>query len=229
MKVLAIGAHPDDIEIFMFGLISICKQRGDDIYLAIATDGSAGNVLDFPHLSRIRKTETLEALKNLGTPHFFNFSDGKLAFTTSPIEHLKKYIYSIEPDLIITHAPEDYHPDHSTLSNFIKLAAGFMCPILYADTLMGVNFIPDYYIDITKVFMEKKKAILIHESQNPERFLNSTTLLNRFRSAQCNSSDGHYAEAFRFEKRFPYSDIRSLLPPSPGINQFYKSLSTSLI
>lgn len=229
MKVLAIGAHPDDIEIFMYGFMSVCKQRGDDIFLAIATDGSAGNVLNFPNLSSIRKAETLEALKNLGTPHFFNFADGNLSFTNSSIECLKNYIYSLKPDLIITHAPEDYHPDHSTLSNFIKLAAGFMCPILYSDTLMGVNFTPDYYIDITTFFEEKKKAILAHESQNPKTFLNSTTLLNRFRSAQCNSGDGHYAEAFRFEKRFPYSDIRSLLPPGPGINQFYKSLSTSLI
>ena len=68
MKVLAIGAHPDDIEIFMYGIISICKDRGDKIHLAIATDGSAGNVLGFPNLSKVRKTETMKALKVFGTP-----------------------------------------------------------------------------------------------------------------------------------------------------------------
>jgi len=229
MKVLAIGAHPDDIEIFMYGIISICKDRGDKIHLAIATDGSAGNVLGFPNLSKVRKTETMKALKVFGTPHFFNFSDGNIAYTSNPVEHIKNYIHSIKPDLIITHSPEDYHPDHSALANFIKLATGFLCPILYADTLMGVNFVPEYYIDITQFFEEKSKAILFHKSQNPERFLKATTLLNRFRSAQCNSGDGHYAEAYRFEKKFPFTDIRSLLPASPGINPFYKSLSTSLI
>ena len=37
MKILAIGAHPDDIEIFMYGCLSACKARGDDIALAVAT------------------------------------------------------------------------------------------------------------------------------------------------------------------------------------------------
>ena len=45
MKILAIGAHPDDIEIFMFGLLSVYSSRGDEIGMIIATDGAAGNVL----------------------------------------------------------------------------------------------------------------------------------------------------------------------------------------
>ena len=45
MKILAIGAHPDDIEIFMFGLLRILKTRGDNIFLAIATDGCLGGDL----------------------------------------------------------------------------------------------------------------------------------------------------------------------------------------
>ena len=42
MKILAIGAHPDDIEIFMYGFLSICKENGHSISLTIATDGSLG-------------------------------------------------------------------------------------------------------------------------------------------------------------------------------------------
>ena len=45
MKILAIGAHPDDIEIFMYGFLSVCLKRGDEIYTMIATDGSAGKIL----------------------------------------------------------------------------------------------------------------------------------------------------------------------------------------
>ena len=44
MKILALGAHPDDIELFMYGLLSIFKSKGDDLYLGIATDGSAGEI-----------------------------------------------------------------------------------------------------------------------------------------------------------------------------------------
>ena len=39
MKILAIGAHPDDIEIFMYGFLAVCKNRGDLINMAVATDG----------------------------------------------------------------------------------------------------------------------------------------------------------------------------------------------
>ena len=75
MKVLAIGAHPDDIEIFMLGLLMSCKARNDNIFLAIATDGGAGNVLDYPDLKNVRKMET-KCLKFLEA--FFDFTDGDL-------------------------------------------------------------------------------------------------------------------------------------------------------
>ena len=87
----------------------------------------------------------------------------------------------------------------------------------------------DYYIDITPYFKKKLSSILQHKSQDPQKFAYATKLLNRFRSAQCNAPDGHYAEAFRADKRFPYTEIRSLLPPAPPLRKFYKSLSDSMI
>ena len=55
MKILAIGAHPDDIEIFMYGLISIYKKDNHKIHLIVATDGAAGTVKSSKGLSDIRK------------------------------------------------------------------------------------------------------------------------------------------------------------------------------
>jgi len=229
MKVLAVGAHPDDIEIYMYGLLATYLERKDNLFLAIATDGAAGQVKNNFSLKDIRAKETNKALNKLGRPHSFNFNDGELSFNNKAGLIIKNYILTIMPDLIITHAPEDYHPDHNALSEYIVKATGFHCPILFADTLMGVNFTPEYYIDITKHFKEKEKAILNHESQDPTRFLEATKLLNRFRSAQCNTVSGHYAEAYRLDKRFPFSDIRSILPEPQVINPFYKSLSNSMI
>ncbi len=223
MKVLALGAHPDDIEIFMLGILLCYKKKKDQIFLAVATDGAAGNVLGIKDLANVRKLETQKALKDLGDPHFFNFPDGYLYLAKNATSKFKEYINSISPDLIITHSPEDYHPDHRALSYIVKEAAGFKCPILYADTLMGVNFIPEYYVEITSHFELKKNAIMKHKSQNPERFLQATILLNRFRSAQCNAPIDNYAEAFRYEKRFPFSDIRYLLPDAPKICSFYEN------
>ena len=66
MKILAIGAHPDDIEIFMYGILSIYSKRNDEINMIVATDGAAGNVTTNKNLSKIRKKETKEALKTFG-------------------------------------------------------------------------------------------------------------------------------------------------------------------
>ena len=55
MKVLGIGAHPDDIEIFMYGLLFIYKKEGHEVYTMIATDGAKGGVADGKKLAEKRK------------------------------------------------------------------------------------------------------------------------------------------------------------------------------
>ena len=64
------------------------------------------------------------------------------------------------PDLIITHSENDYHADHKSLSLITKAAVSHYIPILYCDTLMGINFNPNYYVDITDYYESKKEAIL---------------------------------------------------------------------
>ena len=59
MKVMAIAAHPDDIEIFMFGLLSIYKNRNDKLHLVVATDGTAGNVKMFSNIKDTRKKKLI--------------------------------------------------------------------------------------------------------------------------------------------------------------------------
>ena len=143
--------------------------------------------------------------------------------------YLIKAYQKFNPDLIITHAPEDYHPDHRALSKYVIDSASFNFPVIFCETLMGVNFTPNYYIDISKHFELKKNAILKHKSQNSEKFYKAIEINNRFRAAQCNAPDGSYAEVYRFEPTFPFLDIRSLLPKSLPIRSYYKNLSNSLI
>ena len=65
MKILAIGAHPDDIEIFMFGLLKILKEQNNEIFLSVATDGARGGDVDEKKLKYLRKKESIKALNNL--------------------------------------------------------------------------------------------------------------------------------------------------------------------
>ena len=220
MKILAIGAHPDDIEIFMFGLLTILKEKGNQIFTAIATDGSLGGKVTGDALKCKRKVEAKLGLKTLSKPIFLDILDGQLGDDPVHQKKIKKMIYHIMPDLILTHSEHDYHSDHRALSSLVKNAVSHYVPILYCDTLMGIRFQPNYYVDITKYFHLKKIAILKHKSQKPQKFVNLSKLMNSYRSAQCNSPLGTYAEAYFFEPSFPFSDIRNILPSSPKLNPF---------
>ena len=221
MKVLAIGAHPDDIEIFMYGLLSIYKTEGHKVYTMIATDGAKGGEVTGKNLARKRVNEAIKGLDKLSSPIFLNLPDGELGIEMGHAVIIKENILKIMPDLIITHSENDYHADHKSISLITKGAVGHYIPVLYCDTLMGINFNPNYYVDITNYYSAKKNAILKHESQNPKRFVELFELMNSYRAAQCNAPIGYYAEAYSYIPSFPFTDIREFLPAPLKIRSFY--------
>ena len=221
MKILAIGAHPDDIEIFMFGFLCCSKQMGHEISIIVATDGSLGGDNNETNIVENRKKETQNGLNKFGIPLFLNIPDGSLGNETIHKNIIKNSIQKVSPDLIVTHYYKDYHSDHVNLSKIVKNVVGHYAPILYCDTMMGINFHPNYYVDITNYMNEKINSISFHKTQKPERFINLAKLMNEYRSAQCNAPKGRYAEAYFFEPSFPYSDIRKILPKSPEILPFH--------
>ena len=221
MKVLAVGAHPDDIEIFMYGLLSIYKKEGHEVYTMIATDGAKGGAITGKKLARARVNEATNGLEKLSTPIFLNLPDGELGIEMGHTTIIKESILKIMPDLIITHSENDYHTDHKSLSLITKGAVSHYIPILYCDTLMGINFHPNYYVDITDYYKAKKNAILKHISQKPQRFVDLFEIMNSYRAAQCNAPKGSYAEAYSFIPSFPFSDIREILPSALKLRPFH--------
>ena len=82
MRILALGAHPDDLEIFCYGLLAACKARGDELHLAVATDGAAGAVAGKDNsLAERRAAETKSALSLLAEPELLGLPDGVLSGT----------------------------------------------------------------------------------------------------------------------------------------------------
>jgi LmbE family N-acetylglucosaminyl deacetylase len=217
MRILACGAHPDDVEIFMFGTLAAARQAGAAIACLIATDGAHGGQAPPDQLRQLRRTEALAGASLLGIePIFLDHPDGELASETQAAGGVAAAMERFAPDLVITHAPSDYHPDHRALSRLAADAARFRVPVLYADTLMGNGFLPTHYVDISRHFELKCAAIRAHATQRPERFVEACLTWNRFRALQCNAPKG-YAEAFRFDPVYPFADIRALLPPPPAV------------
>ena len=221
MKVLAIGAHPDDIEIFMYGLLCIYKKEGHEVYTMIATDGAKGGAIKGNKLVKERANEAISGLEKLSLPIFLNLPDGELGEESEHRKIIKENILKIMPDLIVTHSENDYHADHKSLSLITKGAVSHYIPILYCDTLMGINFSPNYYVDITNYHESKKEAVLKHKTQRPQRFVDLFELMNSYRAAQCNAPKGNYAEAYNFVPSFPFSDIREVLPSPLKLRSFH--------
>ena len=221
MRIIAVGAHPDDIEIFMLGLMLRFKNEGNEIHFLVATDGSLGGKDSKAKLKKIRSKETSSALKSYGKVHLLELPDGSLGDKESHKKILKKTINDLKPDLVVTHYKKDYHSDHKALSVIVSNVIGHYIPIIFCDTLMGINFIPNYYVDITEFFELKRNAILKHESQNPNRFVELAKLMNSYRAAQCNAPKGVFAEAYFFERSFPFVDISNILPSSLSLRPFH--------
>lgn len=218
MKVLALGAHPDDVEIFAFGSLMAWRAMGAQVASAVATDGAAGGAGDPEALRHTRRAEATSAAKLLrADPHFLDQPDGGLVAGGSLIGLLRSLVCDVGPDIVVTHAPNDYHADHRALSAAVSQAVNFGAPVLWMDTLNGTGFVPTHYVDVSEHFPAKCAAIRCHASQDPERFVHSATRQADFRAGECNGGLDARAEAFRFEPRFPFADIRALLPPAPAV------------
>ncbi|MGQ7794227.1 PIG-L deacetylase family protein [Faunimonas sp. B44] len=221
MRIIGFGAHPDDVEIYFFGLLLAAQARGDEVGWVIATDGARGGAGAPDALAARRRHEAQQSGAILGvTPRFLDLPDGGLSAEPRLPALLSAEIDALRPDLIVTHAPNDYHADHRALAAALVAGAGFNVPLLHADTMAGVGFQPTHYVDVTAGMETKRAAIRCHASQDSERFVTAADTLNRLRALQCNAGGDARAEAYRFESRFPFGDVRDLLPPAPPVRPF---------
>lgn len=181
-RILAIGAHPDDLEILAGGTLAKYARLGCHVSMAIATDGSAGHMLiPADELALIRREEA-EASANVIDADFFwmGFRDEYLENNIETRLIFVDLIRKSKPDIILTHNPGDYHPDHRNVSQLV-FDASFLSglpnvktefsahkgvqPLFYFDSFGLMNFTPNEYVDITEVFDVKNEMLSKHVSQ----------------------------------------------------------------
>jgi LmbE family N-acetylglucosaminyl deacetylase len=207
--VLAIGAHPDDLELMVGGTLAKFSHQGSIVSLAVATDGSAGHTVIKPkQLAQIRRKEAeLSAAIIHADIHWLDYPDEMIAEDISTRMRFVDLIRLTQPDLIITHNPLDYHPDHRVVSqlvfeaSFVSSLPGIATehpahpvvpPIYYFDSINGINFEPVEYVDITDTYEIKKKMLGCHASQLKEYdehedvdYFDMIYIQSRFRGMQC--------------------------------------------
>jgi LmbE family N-acetylglucosaminyl deacetylase len=182
MRVLAIGAHPDDIELQCGGTLALYHEHGHEIFMAVSTNGDKGNFdVDPADLAAIREAEFRDSCETLGAAGIWMGYDDELLVNDLPgrLAYVDM-IRSVNPDLVITHGPNDYHPDHRythqlvwdaiTLAGVANVktahpATDRQVTLYFMDNLGGIEFHPTEFVDITETMEQKKKALAKHKSQ----------------------------------------------------------------
>ena len=232
-RILAVGAHPDDIEISCAGTLAKYAQQGVQVSIAVATDGSAGHmIIPAKELAEIRHREAEKAAKIIGADFYWmGYVDEYLFEDIETRLRFVELIRKAKPDVIITHNPEDYHPDHRAVSR-LMFDASFVSslknvttespfhpgvqPLYYFDTITGTSFQPTEYVDVTDTFEIKKEMLACHDSQI--RWLRDhdnvdlhdmMEILTRARGYQ---SGVAFAEGFRAEPVWPRLKTYRVLP-----------------
>ena len=183
-RILVLGAHPDDADIKAAGTASKWRRLGCEVKLVSLTDGGAGHQTQHgPDLVRRRRAEAQAAGAVIGATYdVLDNADGGLLPTLEARWKLIRLIRNFHPDLILTHRPNDYHPDHRYTSQLVQDAAYMItvpavCPdsphlesnpvIAYFsdDFRKPAPFVPDVIVDIGDELSHMMDMLHCHVSQ----------------------------------------------------------------
>jgi len=125
LRLLVLGAHPDDAEYHAGGLAALYRSLGHTVKFVSVTDGSAGHHQTPPFdLARIRRAEAEAAARVIGaTSETWSFPDGRLETGLDVRERVIREIRTFAPDLVLTHRTCDYHPDHRAVGQAVQDAS----------------------------------------------------------------------------------------------------------
>lgn len=228
MNILAIAAHGDDIEVQCGGTLAKCAARGDNVHMCVVTDGRGRPKGDPDQIAAVRHKESQESAAVIGAElHWLGIPDGGLRYTEEYMLKFVNVIRKTQPNIIITHPQDDYHPDHRYTHQMVLDAAQLArvrnypsdlpyyrerVPIAFMDGVMGLSFIPEEWVDITDFFDKKMEMLSKHVSQfmpdvyepdfvvpppDQNPMMRGISIQSQQRGAQCGV---RYAEAFIYWK-----------------------------
>jgi LmbE family N-acetylglucosaminyl deacetylase len=187
-QVLALGAHPDDVELQAGGSLAAWARQGAHVELACFTAGEKGSpdpAADQVELGRVRRAEATEAARALGASvpvHFLGAVDGELEVTMALRLAVARLVRTARPDVVLGHDPWRrwlLHPDHRaagllTVDSVVAARDPLYAPSLAAEglpahrphtvLLFGTDT-PDELVDVTDTMDAKLAALRAHASQ----------------------------------------------------------------
>jgi LmbE family N-acetylglucosaminyl deacetylase len=231
-RILAIHAHPDDIEILTGGTVALLAQMGHQVTLATMTSGDCGSRETSPEeTARIRRGEAQASAALIGAEYVCGgFEDMSIFNVDAARRRVVELLRATQPDLIITASPIDYHADHEATSVLVRDAA-FIAPapnyrsgsapplpeiphLYFADPIEGRDrdgnaVEPHFVVDITPVFKKKTEMLACHESQRAwlrahHHMDNYIDSMEQWTQARGQIASVKYGEGYRHYKCHPY-------------------------
>jgi LmbE family N-acetylglucosaminyl deacetylase len=161
MRVLAVGAHPDDIELGCAGALLRHVQYGDEVALLVMTSGESG-----PQADRPRVAEQERAAELLGAELLWGgFSDGYIPTGREAVSKVDSIVRHTGADIIYTHAPRDTHQDHVATAQAAIAAGRKVERVLCFQSPTTTVFNPALFVDIDTTLPGKVAALAAHHSQ----------------------------------------------------------------
>lgn len=183
-RVLAIGAHPDDIEFGAGGTVAKWAAAGAAVTMLIVTDGSKGTWdagVDAASLVETRLAEQAAAARTLGavSVRHLEHVDGELEYSMDLRKEMCRQIREVKPDVVLSHDPwqrYQLHPDHratgwAVLDGVVSARDHLFFPEQNlaahrpSAVLLWSADEPDHWEDIAQFFETKTDALLCHSSQ----------------------------------------------------------------
>lgn len=196
MNILAIGAHPDDIEFGCGGTLIKYAQKGHNAYLLVLSDGSFGGN------SQQRKNEQRQAAEFMKAKGLFwgDFPDTEISESRKLIVKIEEVIHKVKPDMVFLNYFEDVHQDHRAAVQAGISATRYIKEVIFYEVPTTQRFEPDIFVDIQDVLDKKLELLKIHASQvDKTRVENLTILENAQSCANFRGFQGRvkYAEGFK--------------------------------
>lgn len=197
-SVLAVGAHPDDIELGCAGLL----QRYDEKYMVILSAGEKG--CDVPLDDR--RQEAKAAAKLLGAHLFLHDLPDTKIEVVDAVQIIESYVFPFHPDLVLTMSTADVHQDHQTVHSATKIAVrDAMCTVLaYMSPSSAQTFHPNWFVPLTEEQMQTKlQALVCHHSQRNRSYFAKEYVLGMARYwAMVTRSQSEYVEPYELIRRW---------------------------
>jgi LmbE family N-acetylglucosaminyl deacetylase len=191
LRILAIHAHPDDIEFQCAGTLALLREKGCAISIATMTAGDCGTAELSPEaIAEIRRGEAERSASLLDAAYTcLEFHDLSICFDNDSRRRVTEQVRRVRPDVVITAPPVDYMSDHEVTSRLVRDACfsasvpnyttGQEQPaprvakiphLYYVDPIEGIDYYgsyvqPEFIVDITATFSLKRDMLACHETQ----------------------------------------------------------------